>query len=53
MTSSSTTTFAPSIVPPVRRLPPKGSAAFDSAEMDVPRSAVTLNLSFSGAPTGG
>jgi len=41
------------IVPPVRRLPPKGSAAFDSAEMDVPRSAVTLNLSFSGAPTGG
>jgi len=41
------------IVPPVRRLPPKGSAAFDSAEMDVPRSADKLNLSFSGAPAGG
>lgn len=38
------------ITPPVRRLPPKGSAPFDSAEMDVPRTADSLNLSFSGAP---
>lgn len=37
------------IIPPVRRLPPKGSAEFDSAEMDVPKSAKELNLSFSGA----
>ena len=40
------------ITPPVRRLPPKGSAPFDSAEMDVPRTADSLNLSFSGAPQG-
>lgn len=40
------------ITPPVRRLPPKGSAPFDSAEMDVPRTADSLNLSFSGAPAG-
>ena len=40
------------ITPPVRRLPPKQSAPFDSAEMDVPRTADSLNLSFSGAPAG-
>lgn len=37
------------IVPSVRNLPPKESTAFDSAEMDVPKSAKELNLSFSGA----
>lgn len=37
------------IIPPVRKLPPQGSAEFDSAEMDVPKSAKELNLSFSGA----
>lgn len=37
------------IIPPVRRLPPKGRTEFDSAEMDVPKSAKELNLSFSGA----
>lgn len=38
------------IVPPVRRLPPKGTADFDSAEMDVPKSAQKLTVSFAGAP---
>lgn len=37
------------IIPSVRRLPPRGTAEFDSAEMDVPKSAKELNLSFSGA----
>ncbi|RJF93747.1 MJ0042-type zinc finger domain-containing protein [Sphingomonas cavernae] len=37
------------IIPPVRKLPPQGAAEFDSAEMDVPKSAKELNLSFSGA----
>lgn len=37
------------IVPSVRKLAPKESTAFDSAEMDVPKSAKELNLSFSGA----
>jgi predicted Zn finger-like uncharacterized protein len=36
------------IVPPVRRLPPKGTAEFDSAEMDVPKSAQKLTVSFAG-----
>lgn len=38
------------IVPPVRRLPPKGTADFDSAEMDVPKSAQKLTVSFAGSP---
>ena len=37
------------IVPPVRRLPPKGTAEFDSAEMDVPKSAQKLTVSFAGS----
>jgi predicted Zn finger-like uncharacterized protein len=37
------------IVPPVRRLPPKGKAEFDSAEMDVPKSAQKLTVSFAGS----
>lgn len=37
------------IVPSVRKLAPKETSAFDSAEMDVPKSAKELNLSFSGA----
>lgn len=36
------------IVPPVRRLPAKGTADFDSAEMDVPPSAQKLTVSFAG-----
>lgn len=39
------------IVPPVRRLPPKGKAEFDSAEMDVPKSAQKLTVSFAGSGT--
>ena len=33
---------------PVRALNPKGSADFDSAEVDVPRGSKALNLSFAG-----
>jgi len=33
---------------PVHALPPKGSADFDSAEVDVPRGSKALNLSFAG-----
>jgi predicted Zn finger-like uncharacterized protein len=33
---------------PVRQLPPKGSADFDSAEVDVPQGSKALNLSFAG-----
>ncbi len=33
---------------PVRALPAKGSADFDSAEVDVPRGSKALNLSFAG-----
>jgi predicted Zn finger-like uncharacterized protein len=33
---------------PVRALAPKGSADFDSAEVDVPRGSKALNLSFAG-----
>jgi predicted Zn finger-like uncharacterized protein len=33
---------------PVRELPPKGSADFDSAEVDVPQGSKALNLSFAG-----
>jgi predicted Zn finger-like uncharacterized protein len=35
-----------SIAPPVRELQPRGRVAFDSAEMDVPRSGRNLILSF-------
>lgn len=38
------------ITPPVRRLAPGGSAEFDSAEMDVPRAADKLTISFSSPP---
>jgi len=37
------------ITPPRRTIGPKGSAEFNSAEVDVPRGARELNLSFSGA----
>lgn len=37
------------ITPPRRTLGPKGSAEFNSAEVDVPKGARELNLSFSGA----
>lgn len=37
------------ITPPRRTLGPKGSADFNSAEVDVPKGARELNLSFSGA----
>ena len=33
---------------PVRQLPPKGSAEFDSAEVGVPQGSKALNLSFAG-----
>ena len=33
---------------PVHALPPKGSADFDSAEVDVPQGSKALNLSFAG-----
>lgn len=38
-----------SITPPRRTIGPKGSVEFDSAEVDVPKGARELNLSFSGA----
>ncbi len=34
---------------PVRSLPPRGSANFDTAEVDVPRGAKALNLTFVGS----
>jgi predicted Zn finger-like uncharacterized protein len=37
------------ITPPKRSLGPKGSIEFNSAEVDVPKGARALNLSFSGA----
>lgn len=37
------------ITPPRRTIGPKGTAEFNSAEVDVPRGARELNLSFSGA----
>lgn len=37
------------ITPPRRTIGPKGSVEFDSAEVDVPKGARELNLSFSGA----
>jgi predicted Zn finger-like uncharacterized protein len=37
------------ITPPVRTLAPKASVEFNSAEVDVPKGARALNLSFSGA----
>jgi predicted Zn finger-like uncharacterized protein len=37
------------ITPPTRTLLPKGTADFNSAEVDVPKGAKQLNLSFSGA----
>ena len=37
------------ITPPKRTLGPKGSIEFNSAEVDVPKGARALNLSFSGA----
>jgi predicted Zn finger-like uncharacterized protein len=37
------------ITPPTRMLDPKGTADFNSAEVDVPKGAKQLNLSFSGA----
>jgi predicted Zn finger-like uncharacterized protein len=33
---------------PVRELPPRGTADFDSAEVDVPKGSKALNLSFAG-----
>jgi predicted Zn finger-like uncharacterized protein len=38
-----------SITPPRRTIGPKGTVEFDSAEVDVPKGARELNLSFSGA----
>lgn len=38
------------ISPPQRTLGPRGSTEFNSAEVDVPKGARELNLSFSGAP---
>jgi predicted Zn finger-like uncharacterized protein len=38
-----------SITPPRRTVGPKGSVEFNSAEVDVPKGAKALNLSFSGA----
>lgn len=37
------------IMPPRRTIGPKGSAEFNSAEVDVPKGARALNLSFSGS----
>ena len=37
------------ITPPRRSIGPNGSAEFNSAEVDVPKGARELNLSFSGA----
>lgn len=37
------------ITPPLRTIGPKGSTEFNSAEVDVPKGARELNLSFSGA----
>lgn len=41
------------IAPPRRTLGPRGSAEFNSAEVDVPKGARSLTLSFSGAASGG
>lgn len=41
------------IVPPARTIAPKGTISFDSAEIDVPKGAKNLNLSFSGAAPSG
>jgi predicted Zn finger-like uncharacterized protein len=38
------------ITPPRRTIDPRGKIEFDSAEIDVPKGAKKLNLSFSGAP---
>lgn len=38
------------INPPKRTIPARGRIEFDSAELDVPKGAKNLNLSFSGAP---
>lgn len=40
------------ITPPVRTLPAKGQAEFNSAEVDVPKGSRELNLSFAGANAG-
>lgn len=42
------TVYGWTISAPVHSLPPKGSADFDSAEVDVPRGSKALNLSFAG-----
>lgn len=47
--SSGRVVYSWRIIPPVRKLPPNGSTEFDGAEMDVPKNAKELNLSFSGA----
>jgi len=47
--SSDRVVYSWRIVPPVRRLAPKGKAEFDSAEMDVPKSAQNLKVSFAGS----
>lgn len=43
------TVYSWTITPPVRTIGPKGSAEFNSAEVNVPRGANGLVLSFSGA----
>ena len=42
------TVYGWTISAPVHSLPPRGSADFDSAEVDVPRGSKALNLSFAG-----
>jgi predicted Zn finger-like uncharacterized protein len=42
------TVYGWTISAPVHSLPPKGSADFDSAEVDVPQGSKALNLSFAG-----
>ncbi len=46
------TVYSWTITPPLRTLGPRASAEFNSAEVNVPRGANALTLSFSGAPGG-
>lgn len=47
--SRSRVVYSWTIARPVAKLPPGGTAEFDSAALDVPRAARALNLSFAGA----
>ena len=47
--SGSRVVYSWTIARPIAKLPPGGTAEFDSAALDVPRAARALNLSFAGA----